>query len=166
MNMIRQLRYHADVTQHDLARIAGTSQSTIAAYETGNKSPTMRTVHRLANALGLELEARFIPIMSREDRRSLVYHRAIAQKLQTHPDETIERARKNLKRLTKQHPEVRRLFSLWAMWLDMPPSVLIANLLDSGEAARDMRQVSPFAGILSALERARLIRQFRSEYAP
>ena len=165
MNIIRQLRHQSDMTQVELARTAGTSQSTIAAYETGRKSPTMRTVNRLASALGLELETRFILVMTREDRRSLVFHRTIAEKLQTHPDETIERARTNLKRLTKQHPQVRHLFSQWVMWLELPRSVLIANLLETNEAAREMRQVSPFAGVFSALERAEIIRQFRSEYA-
>ncbi len=165
MNIIRQLRWQADVTQHELARIAGTSQSTIASYEAGNKSPTVRTVQRLANALGLELEGRFITKMSREDRRSLVYHRAIAEKLRTRPDEIVKRARKNLKGLTKQHPKARHLFSRWARWLALPPSALIANLLDASEVARDMRQVSPFAGALTAPERAQLIRQFRSESA-
>ncbi|MCZ6793951.1 MAG: helix-turn-helix transcriptional regulator [Planctomycetota bacterium] len=47
------LRRTAGVTQSALAEAAGTSQPTVAAYEKGRKSPTLSTVRRLAESVGL-----------------------------------------------------------------------------------------------------------------
>ena len=42
MNPIRELREALGLTQQQLSTVAGTSQSAIAAYESGRKSPTWR----------------------------------------------------------------------------------------------------------------------------
>ena len=78
MNIIRQLRLQARVTQQVLAQRAGTSQSAIAAYEVGKKSPTLRTLEKLASAVNLDVETRFVPRLTRVERRSLAYHQAVA----------------------------------------------------------------------------------------
>ena len=163
MNIVRQLRQQTDITQQELADRAGTSQSTIAAYESGSKSPTLRTVQKLASVLGLELDARFVPTLTREDRRSLTYHRAVVKKLQSNPEETIQRAQRNLKRLTNLQPHAHKLLTQWSDWLDLPLAILSEQITDPAELGRDMRQVSPFAGVLSAAERTRALMQFRSE---
>ena len=54
MNVIRELRRQAGLTQAQLAAAAGTSQPTIAAYESGTKSPRVRTLWRIARSVGLE----------------------------------------------------------------------------------------------------------------
>lgn len=163
MNPIRQLRRHARLTQQELAAAAGTSQSTIAAYESGAKSPTLRTVRNLAGSLGLEMAVDFIPCMTREDRRSLAFHRAIAELIEHDAESAIGRARRNLARLREAHPHATQLLERWRDWLDLPPTRLIANMLDPRPHAREMRQVSPFSGLLSARERARILRRFRAE---
>ena len=71
MNPVHCLRLTAGRTQQDLAALAGTSQSAIAAYEGERKSPTWRTVERLAQAAGFEADVRFVPSLTREDRRPL-----------------------------------------------------------------------------------------------
>ena len=53
MNAIRLLRDLGNLTQAELAEAAGTSQPTIAAYEAGRKSPTLRTLRRLAEGQAL-----------------------------------------------------------------------------------------------------------------
>ena len=53
MNLVARLRRSAGLTQAALAELAGTSQPTIAAYETGTKRPNLRTLQRLASAVGL-----------------------------------------------------------------------------------------------------------------
>ena len=53
MNLVRQLRLEAGLTQALLAKEAGTSPQTISAYEVGRKSPNLATVLRLADAAGL-----------------------------------------------------------------------------------------------------------------
>jgi predicted nucleotidyltransferase/DNA-binding XRE family transcriptional regulator len=59
--LIRQARARAGLTQAQLARAAGTSQPTLAAYETGAKSPSVRTLDRLIRASGATLEASLRP---------------------------------------------------------------------------------------------------------
>ncbi|MEM7019445.1 MAG: helix-turn-helix transcriptional regulator [Pseudomonadota bacterium] len=163
MNTIRQLRKQTGVTQQGLAQRSGTSQSTIAAYETGKKSPSIRTLQRLAHAMNLELDIHFVPLLTREERRSLAYHHAVAEKLIAQPIATRQRARKNLTRLMKLHPHANHLFIQWKNWLELPDDDLLTNLLDTNELARDMRQVSPFAGLLPPKERAQILARFRAE---
>lgn len=55
--LIRETRKAAGLTQAELARRAGTSQPTIAAYESGDKVPTVGTLERLLRAAGTELRA-------------------------------------------------------------------------------------------------------------
>ena len=166
MNLIRQLRHQAKLTQQELAASAGTSQSTIAAYESGTKSPTLRTTQKFASSLGLELFATFAPQMTREDRRSLAFHRAIAEVLTKNRMRAVSRASRNLDKLGNLHPHARLLFARWATWLDLPTQELITRMLDPGEIAREMRHVSPFSGLLNPQERARILRDLRKEHDP
>ncbi|MCY3817849.1 MAG: helix-turn-helix domain-containing protein [Gammaproteobacteria bacterium] len=165
MNVIRQLRDQVQVTQARLAAMVGTSQSAIAAYESGSKSPTLRTIHRLAAVLGLVPEIRFVASLTREDRRSLAYHQVIAERLLRNPGQIVEKARRNLKRLQALHPHAAHLLSLWDAWLDLPSAMLTEEIMGASELARDMRQVSPFSGLLTAAERRSVLAGFRAEIA-
>ena len=54
--LIREARMRAGLTQADLAHAAGTSQPTVAAYESGAKSPSVRTLDRIIRAAGATLD--------------------------------------------------------------------------------------------------------------
>jgi len=96
------------MTQAELARAAGTSQPTVAAYETGSKSPRLSTVERLAASVGKEAVVVFVTLLTREDRSSLAIHQAIALKLRHDPTTVLEMARTNLQRLVVQHPHANQ----------------------------------------------------------
>lgn len=49
------MRQVTGLTQQALAEVAGTTQSTIAAYESGAKHPTTGTLDRIVRAAGVEL---------------------------------------------------------------------------------------------------------------
>lgn len=53
--VIREVRQVTRLTQQALADAAGTTQSTIAAYETGVKHPTTATLDRIVRSAGVEL---------------------------------------------------------------------------------------------------------------
>jgi transcriptional regulator with XRE-family HTH domain len=53
--MLRLARSRAGFTQRRLAHLAGTSQATLAAYETGRKQPSLATLSRLLAACGARL---------------------------------------------------------------------------------------------------------------
>ena len=166
MNPIRRLRHQAGITQQELANTAGTSQSTIAAYETGAKSPTLRTIVNLANSLGLEMSVNYVPRLTREDLRSLAFHRAIVEVLRANSVPVLNRARRNLEKLTRMHPYAKVLFERWKAWLELPLEELASNILDLSSTAREMRQVSPFSGVLNPEDRVRILKQFRKEFDP
>jgi len=161
MNTIRLLRDLSKLTQAELAAAAGTSQPTIAAYEAGRKSPTLRTLRRLAEAAGLEASVAFHRQMTREERRSLHLHRAIARRLDRYPEAVLARARATLSLMRKNHPEADQLFREWEVILDRPIPDLVEALTDPSSWGRELRHVTPFAGILSAEERSDVYRSFR-----
>src|SRR4051812_7325121 len=55
---IRNARLRAGLSQSALAARAGTSQPTVAAYESGRKSPSIETFTRLLAATGVRLALR------------------------------------------------------------------------------------------------------------
>ncbi len=79
------------------------------------------------------------------------------------PEKILTKARQNLKLLSPQHPHAKNLFDLWGQWLKLPQEELIHCCLDQGLLARDMRQVTPFAGVLSAKERMNVIQKLRDK---
>lgn len=158
------LRDITGLTQKDLAAKAATSQPTIAHYESGAKSPTIATLKKLAESLGLELSVGFVPPLSREDKRSLAYHQAVVRSLRNDPDFAISKAMKVLITMRKKNPAAKMLLDRWYQWLKLPLEELISNILDLGVFARDMRQVTPFAGLLSPGERVRILKKFRLEH--
>jgi transcriptional regulator with XRE-family HTH domain len=157
---IRHLRRLVGLKQAELARAAGTSQPAIAAYEAGRKSPTLATVRRLAESVGLEATVQFAPPMTREERRSLHLHRAIAERLRSEPDQIIRRARRNLRGMRAGASEASQPLREWGVLLDRPVEALADVLTDPSPWARELRHVTPFAGVLTAEERVEAYRDF------
>lgn len=56
--LLAWVRRAAGLSQDELAGRAGTSRTTVSAYEHGRKSPSLDTVDRLVGAAGYELDAR------------------------------------------------------------------------------------------------------------
>ncbi len=160
MNEIKALRVRTGLSQAALAAAAGTSQPTIAAYEADRQSPTLATVRRLANSAGMEARMQFYPRLTREDRRSLFLHEAIAEHLMKDPKGVLARARANLKRMSACHAGARQLLREWVVLLDRPLDDLVPVLTDASPRARELRHVTPFAGVLSTAERTDVYREF------
>lgn len=160
MNWIRTLREQAALTQTELAQAGGTSQPTIAAYEGDRKSPTIRTVRRLAGAVGLDAGVAYYPPLTREERRSLVLHRAIADRLRGEPERVLAQARRTLERMVVRTGDSSQALREWSVMLDRPLEALLPLLIDPSPWARELRHVTPFAGVLSAAQRAEVYREF------
>ncbi len=163
MNSIRLLRAKAAVTQAALAKAAGTSQPTIAAYESGRKSPSVETVRRLAHAVGLEPWIDFHPSLTREERRSLVLHEAIARQLIDDPERVLARARENLGRMVARRSTSSQLLDEWRVLLKRPLSALVPLLTDPDPWVRELRHVTPFAGVLTTRARTQVYEAFAEE---
>lgn len=55
-----ELRMKKEMTQKQLAQAAGIHQASIARFERGDYSPTLSFISRLATAMGMKLEVRFV----------------------------------------------------------------------------------------------------------
>lgn len=84
--LMKEARRRAGMTQAQLAHAAGTSQSTLAAYESGAKSPSVRTLDRVIRAAGASLDVRL--------RSTPATHGALLAELRGHSREIRAAARK------------------------------------------------------------------------
>lgn len=62
---IHALREKRGLSQRELAELLGTTQSAIARLEAGNISPTLPTLDKIAEALGVELVVSFVDLNDR-----------------------------------------------------------------------------------------------------
>lgn len=92
------------------------------------------------------------------DRRSLAYHRAIAGRLD---EALIAESRARVDRLTsagQMHPTYAER---WRAVLALPIDQIAKEIAADSVEARELRQSSPFAGILNEHERRRIIESVR-----
>ena len=59
---IKDLREDHDLTQKELAMRTGIAQADISKLENGNANPSLRTLQRLAEGLGMKLKVEFVPV--------------------------------------------------------------------------------------------------------
>ena len=98
------------------------------------------------------------------EERSLAYHREIADLLPGRPD-VLETARARVGRWIDSG-EIHHLYaSAWRDLLDRPLEEIRAAIVDVDQRARDLRQVSPFAGALDPRTRWRIHRAVRDRAA-
>lgn len=161
------------VTESDLIRtgeaaaILGSSrQHIVDLCELGRlpfeRSPTHRRLRRRdveAFADRLRLPRR----LDRDQRQSLWLHAAVAGRLAIDPAGTLERAQNNLGRLRREHPTgaVTRSFDAWESSLSRGPEAVMEILTSLAAQAVELRQNSPFAGVLTDHERIAVLRAFR-----
>jgi excisionase family DNA binding protein len=119
-----------------------------------------RRVHRV------DVTSLMRPELTRDQERSLWLHRVVAGRLALDPQAVLTLAAKNLQHLRQVHPR-----GMTAQWLDQWEKVLdsgedaVFSVLTSPSArAVDLRQNSPFAGVLSDQERAAALEAFRNHW--
>ena len=64
----RRARERAGLSLRELGRLAGTSHSTLSAYESGAKVPTVATLARIVRAAGFALDLELSPTAVGADR--------------------------------------------------------------------------------------------------
>lgn len=158
-NLISERREELGFTQGQLAARAATSRERINSYERGRVHPTADTLERVLDAMGCELTV--VPRLTFEDRRSLAVSRAVARRLVADPDRVIATARQNIERMRAAASHEHAWIDIWEGLLDLGPAYVAALLASKDQFARDLRQSSPFAGVLSEDERADAVREVR-----
>lgn len=165
--LLREARRRAGLSQRALAALAGTSGPTVAAYESERVEPRLSTLRRLLAAAGgrLLIEVEPLAPLTREERRSLFLHRSIAAEMMARPEVALERARKNLD--TMRRADESGQASVWLdEWDRLLRSADVEAIVDvltdaASERARELRQNTPFAGVLEPRARWDCYRRFR-----
>jgi hypothetical protein len=96
------------------------------------------------------------------EARSLALHAAIVRKIERDP-RLLEVASRNLERWgARSSDELSVCLTEWRELLQRPWLELAAILTEPSEDGARLRQSSPFAGVLTDAERARIYEAFRS----
>ena len=159
---LRRCRDRAGFSQQDLADAAGTSQPTVAAYESGRVTPNVDTLDRLLAACGYTIDVipdAKAPRWTRVEEKSMAIHRQIAARLLRDPEPTITGARSNLDKLRRaDRGQSKRLLDEWEDLLDRPSDEIATAMLARTQQGIDLRQMTPFAGVLTDAERRKALR--------
>jgi len=102
-----------------------------------------------------------------EQVRSLWLHRAVAGRLARDPERVLRRASRNLDRLERAHPtgmSARRL-ARWRRLIEQGPESVMRILVAESAEADELRQNSPFAGVLPDADRLAILRAHRRHAA-
>lgn len=57
-----EARHRKDITQKQLSEITGIAQADISRIENGNANPSIQTLVRLAEGMGMRLKIEFVPV--------------------------------------------------------------------------------------------------------
>jgi excisionase family DNA binding protein len=107
------------------------------------------------------------PRLTRDQERSLWLHHAVAGRLVTDPVATLAKARTNIDKLARQHGGTLagEYVDRWRRLLDDGPDALLEALTSTAPHALELRQNSPFAGVLPNEERLACLKAFRDHWS-
>src|SRR6266567_2992962 len=97
----------------------------------------------------------------RIERRSLALHRAIAAKLRQRPD-LLDAAHDNIERWSRQRGNSQPYLDAWREILSRPLSEILELIEQDSPRMRELRQSTPFAGVLDPRERWHIYDTFES----
>ena len=154
------------LTTGETANFLGVSrQHVVDLCERGELSCTRVGTHR--RILRSDIQALVEPALTREQEKSLWLHRAILGQLMLDPETVVEHARRNIATWLPEHRKdgmsVRYLHS-WQDIVDDGIEAVVTVLTGTDERSRELRQNSPFAGVLTDDERRQVLRSFRAHW--
>ncbi len=97
------------------------------------------------------------------EARSLALHREVARRLRENPA-LLAQAREHVERWSAQGTMSLTYADAWRRLLDGPLDALLALLIDESEAARALRQNTPFTFVVAPRDRWRLWRETRAPW--
>ena len=98
--------------------------------------------------------------MTRDQLRALWLHRAVAGRIAADPVKVLARAEAMALSLLADEPDGAPWLRQWLAVIDRGPEAVMRTLVSTDPIARELRANSPFAGILSARERAAILASF------
>ena len=113
-----------------------------------------------------DVEAVLRPQLTRDQHRSLWLHAAVAGRLVRDPDAVLRKATRNLEQLHRVHADgsAVKWLDRWFAVLDSGVEAILDVLTSPDPEAVELRQNSPFAGVLSEAERQTVLRAFAARW--
>ena len=152
------------LTTGEAAKLLSSSrQHVVNLCDSGELPFTTVGKHRRIRRRDVEAFRNRTQRMSRDQRRSLWLNTAVAGRLVSDPHQVLDLARSNLRALEETHPRGQAAHWLreWRTLLSGHPERILEVLTATTPYSREMRQNSPFAGVLSDTERARVLTAFK-----
>ena len=106
--------------------------------------------------------------LTREEEKSLRLHQALLTPMLAEPDAVISKAHDNLNRWTGMHrPDgmTARYLEQWKQVLNTGLDAIIDVVVSPAQEARELRQNSPFAGVLPDETRRQVLRTFNDHWS-
>jgi excisionase family DNA binding protein len=153
------------LTTGEAAALLGSSrQHVVDLCERGVLSCIKAGTHRRVRRD--DVEAILRPHLTRDQFKALWLHRAVAGRLVTDPDAVLSKARANLDRLCQVHPDgmAKVWLDRWQVVLDEGVEAVLEILTSRAPAAVELRQNSPFAGVLPETDRRAVLTAFTSSW--
>jgi hypothetical protein len=155
---IRSVNFGETLAEEGITTVALDDEGHLVAYAPDG------TTTRLDDESEVPLKSA-VPALTHAERRTLALHKAVAAKLRADPPMVLQKANANLSQmrqsdsLSHSTPYLDR----WEELLRGPADQLLAVMVSTDQDARDLRQASPFAGILDDAERLTIIGEVYEE---
>lgn len=154
------------LTTGETATLLGVSrQHVVDLCERGELRCTRTGTHRRIRRS--DLDRRLDPPLTREQARSLWLHRALLGHLMLNPHEVLQTALSNIASWKPKHRDdgmATRYLEQWEHVLTDGVDAVCGVLTGTDEASRELRGNSPFAGVLTEVERRQALRAFREHW--
>jgi excisionase family DNA binding protein len=151
------------MTTGQAAQVLGTSrQQIVNLCDRGDLPFVMVGKHRRIERAEVEALLRPAQKMTRDQMKSLWLHQAVAGSLVTDPDLVLGKAKRNLERLLNQHQGTMTEVWLtkWQEKIDDGPGAVLKALTSEDPESVELRQNSPFAGVLPHEQRQKILIAF------
>lgn len=153
------------LTTGEAAKLLGSSrQHVVDLCDQGDLAFVTVGTHRRVKRSDVETLRTRTQRLTRDQRRSVWIGHAAAGKLVADPEVALDLARRNLSELQQTHARGQgaRWLAEWERILDGPLEGVLETLTSTSPRARELRQNSPFAGLLSERERTQVLDAFRA----
>lgn len=158
------------LTTGQVAEILGCSrQHVVNLCDDGELRCTSIGTHRRLRRSDVEayVRRRMRGLLTPDQLRSLWLHRAVAARVAVDPEMTLQLARENARRFLERGPSsgTERYLRRWLRLIDEGPEPVMEMLTSTSNVAREMRQNSPFSGVIGEQERQAILRSVQRHRA-
>jgi excisionase family DNA binding protein len=151
------------------ALLGATVQHVVDLCRRGDLSYTLAGTHRRirrgdAEALAGRAAANRGGPLTNDQLRSLWLHRAVAARVAMDPDGMLADARLSAERLLAREPDGAQWVRQWLSVIARGPEAVMRTLTSTDPLARELRQNSPFLGLLPDAERRAILDAYQRSH--